>query len=392
MNCEITKNPNVEAFAAKLLKEPYFSDGTLTLYADVPVKCIRYTQPYHICGCNPCSDTERYAHVTLDFVVCNGDTVLLCICFDEHKLQHDTMFKTYLYGLDYVRHDFLALEPADLEQLYTNVMDKLHFFTAYKLTSVNYSLVPVELRCGMQELQSKRFLCQDPMSIFYTRACGLFSRCSLTPEGGVLREPLTSDAMSETFFNALNWKPEENYCTNDLRKLLDMPLEEFFSMRKDTLHFLQQNLTTVKRKLNAPEEREFATYGDCLQLLQDIRKQCQEPDIDSRERDWLEYARNAILYAFCEIVSKWYIPLFQLPLLHYFTAAANLAGCYYPIWLYRSRIYPHLCNRPKDCFAVAEFANVCMPHIMFGKQPDAPFMLNELLTAPICVPGVGNSQ
>ena len=386
MSCKITKNQNVEAFAAKLLNEPYFKDGTLTLYADVPVKCIHYNQLFHICGSNPCTDRDRYAQVVIDFVVCHDDSVLLCICFDENEMQHDTMFKTYLHGMEYVRHNYQALEPADLEQLYASVMDKLYFFTDYKLTSESYSLPPVEIQTSMQEMQSKRFLCEDEMSLFYTRDCGLFVRCSLGPEGGVIREPLTSDAMSETFFEALNWKPEETYCTNDLRKLLEMPLEEFFRMRKDTLHFLRQNLTVVKRRMDDPEGRECAAYGDCLRLLRDIREKIRNPGIDRRERDWLDNAQKSILCAFSEIMSKWYIPFFQLPLLHYFTAAANLAGCYYPIWLYRSRIYPHLCNRPKDCVAVSELVQVCMPHILSSEQPAAPLMLHELMTAPVCVP------
>lgn len=384
MSYIITKNPNVEAFAAKLLNEPYFKDGTLTLYADVPVKCISYTQPFHICRSNPCSDKERYAHVVFDFVVCHGDTVLLCICFDEGELQHDTMFKTYLHGMDYVRHHFLALERADLEQLYTSVKEKLHFFTDYLLTGYGYSLVPVEIPADLQTLQRKRFLCEDPMSNFYTQECGLFARCSLTPEGGVLREPLTSAAMADTCFQALNWVPEENYCTNDLRKLLDMPLTEFFSMRKDSLHFLKQYFAGAKRLAGIPGDREFITYGDCLELLAAIQKQLLK--VTGKEWDSLRAMQRAILSAFSQIMSECYIPLFQLPMLHYFTAAANLAGCYYPVWLYRSQIYPHLCNRPKDCFAVSEFVKACMPHIIPSQHPAAPLMLNELMLAPICVP------
>lgn len=381
----ITKNPNVEAFAAKLLNEPYFRDGTLTLYADVPVKCIGYTQPFHICASNPCSDRERYAHEEIDFVVCHGDTVLLCICFDESALQHDTMFKTYLHGLDYLRHHFMELEPADLERLYAGVIDKLHFFTDYLLTGWQYSLVPVEIPESLTTLRSKRLLCEDAMSIFYTRDCGVFLRCALLPEGSLLREPVTSTVMSDTCFQVLNWAPGENYCTNDLRKLLDMPLTEFFSMRKDTLHFLQKMLNVVKRKMEYPADREFATCGDCLRLLAKIQRRIFTEGTDPQERGWLETTQKCMLSSFCEIMSQWYIPLFQLPLLHYFTAAANLAGCYYPLWLYHSRIYPHLCNRPKDCFAVSELVKVCMPHIIPTQQPAAPFMLNELMLAPICV-------
>lgn len=384
MSCIITKNPNVEAFAAKLLNEPCFKDGSLTLYADVPVKCIRYTQPFHISRSNPCSDRERYAHEVIDFVVCDADTILLCICFDEHELQHDTMFKTYLHGVDYVRHHFLALERTDLEQLYAGIIDKLHFFTDYHLTGCQYALVPVEVSDELPALHSKRLLCEDAMSIFYTRDCGLFARCSLTPEGGVNRTPLTSDMMSDTCFHALNWVPEENYCTDDLRKLLDMPLEEFFNMRKDSQYFLKQYLAGAKRLLDIPVEREIATYGDCLELLAAI--QSQLPSVTGKERESLSAMQKAILSSFSQVMSQWYIPIFQLPLLHYFTAAANLAGCYYPIWLYRSQIYPHLCNRPKDCFAVSELVKACAPHIMPTQQPAAPFMLNELMLAPICAP------
>lgn len=384
MSCIITKNPNLEAFAAKLLNEPCFKDGSLTLYSNVPVKCICYTQPFHISRCNPCSDRERYAHAVMDFVICHGDTVALCICFDEYETQHDTMFKTYLYGLDYVRHPFLALEPADLEHLYTNVMDKLHFFTDYQLTAYQYSLVPVKIPEELPTLHSKRLLCEEAMSVFYTRDCGLFVRCTLTPEGTVMREPLTSAAMADTCFQALNWVPEENYCTADLRKLLDMPLTEFFSMRTDSLHFMRQYLTGAMRLLGIPADREPTTYGDCLELLASIRNQIRSSKVPAKERDSLCAMQKAILSAFSQVMSQWYIPIFQLPLLHYFTAAANLAGCYYPIWLYRSQIYPHLCNRPKDCFAVSELVKACAPHIMPTQQPAAPFMLNELMLAPIC--------
>lgn len=386
MSCIITKNPNVEAFIARLLNEPSFKDGTLTLYADVPVKSIRYTQLFHISGSNPCSDGERYSNVVFDFVICHGDTIELCICFDEHEAQHKTMFKTYLHGLDYVRHHFLALEHADLEDLYANVMDKLHFFTDYQLTAYRYSLVPVKIPEELPALRSKRLLCEDAMSIFYTRDCGLFVRCTLTPEGTVMREPLTSAAMADTCFQALNWTAEENYCTTDLWKLLDMPLTEFFSMRKDSLHFMTQYLAGVKRLLGIPEDREPTTYGDCLQILYAIRNQIRSPKISAKKRDSLQAMQMAILSAFSQVISQWYIPFFQLPLLHYFTAAANLAGCYYPIWLYRSQIYPHLCNRPKDCFAVSELVKACEPYIMHTQQPAASFMLCELMLAPVCVP------
>lgn len=380
----ITKEPTVDAFAAKLLSLPDFQNGTLKLYANVPVKCIRYTQPYHICSSNPCSDPDRYAHVVMDFVVCHEDSAILCICFDEHRLQHNTMFKTYLHGMDYVRHSIHRLEEGELEKLYDRVLEKLHFFTHYQLTSVNYALVPVEIQSSVQELQSKRLLCDDPMSRFYTRDCGLFFHCTLTDEGAVARQVLTSDAMAAAFSEVLNWKPEENYCTDDLRNLLDMPLEEFFRMRPDSLHFLGQNLAVAKRRLEHPADKTIDTYGDCLGVLLEIRDRVQNPETDARERNWLENTNKSILLALCEIVSKWYIPLFQLPMLHYFTAAANLAGYYYPIWLYRNRIFPHLCNRPKDCFATSEFANTCMPCIMARDQPAVPYILSELMCAPVC--------
>lgn len=381
----ILKDPNVDAFAARLLNEPYFKDGTLTLYADVPVKCIQYNLPFHICHSNPCSDRERYAQVVLNFVVCYGDKVLLCICFDEDERQYETMFKTYLYPMDYVRHNFLKLLPEDLEQLLAEVLEKLRFFTDYQLATEHYSLIPVEITAGIELLQSKRFLCEDPMSFFYSRDCGLFVQCKLDSEGGVMRKPLTSAAMEEVFFEALNWEPKENYCTNDLRQLLRMPLEEFFRMRPDMLNFLRQNLNGVRRKLGGYEEREFATYGDCLLLLRDIRRRLRNPET-VQQRDWLEWTQKAILNAFCEIISKWYIPFFQLPLLHHCTAAANLAGCYYPIWLYRRKIAPHSCNRPNDSFASSEFAQACLPHIMRREQPGAAFMLGELMTLPVCTP------
>lgn len=71
------------------------------------------------------------------------------------------------------------------------------------------------------------------------------------------------------------------------------------------------------------------------------------------------------------------IPLFQLPLLHYFTAAANLAGCYYPLWLYRNMIRPHLCNQTEDFFTMSRYAGYEQAHLV------------NLMVEPICIPSEG---
>ena len=111
-------NDAEKSFVARILRELHFKSGELALYANVPVKCIRYTGIVHPCAENPCSDKEKYADRVIDYLVCYGNPPLLCICFDEQESQSRNLFATYLHGLHYVSHN------ADLHSAAKEIMQK----------------------------------------------------------------------------------------------------------------------------------------------------------------------------------------------------------------------------------------------------------------------------
>lgn len=375
----LTRDAAVQAFALKLLNEPFFQDGTLTLYSDVPVPALHYAHPYHVSAKNLCSDRERYRDVCIDLMVCRDNAVLLAICFDEGESQHELMFRAYLHGLDYLRHKLPALARTDLVDLYQQTTEKLHMFSSYQLTSDAYMLYPNAVTQDMALLHRKGFLKSEAMSLHYTRDCGLFFHCTLSDDT-LVQIPVTSVPMRTIFTNAIHWQTEDLGFAPTLDFILNIPLTKLFQTRPDLLDFLKKCLSVAPKRLGLPEDFYVFTYEDCLRLLQKIKEHSSE------SRDDLAHWHSSILYALAEIMSNG-IPFFQLTLQEYFHAAAVLTGCYYPIWLYERHYRSHLCGKPEEEFTVTDYISACQHHIIFSEHSTAACRsLHNLLLAPISVP------
>lgn len=120
MNSNYPNQHAVADFIARLMQEPYFLDGTLTMYADVPVKCLGYAPDYCSERENLCSAPYKYRYEALDFLVCRGSIAVAYICFN-HKHEDSKLkdlFGSYLEGLDCIAHSAEALDDFELAEFY----------------------------------------------------------------------------------------------------------------------------------------------------------------------------------------------------------------------------------------------------------------------------------
>lgn len=382
MNSILTRDPALGDFAARLLQEPYFRDGTLTLYSDVPVPCIHYAPAYHICCSNPCSDKERYRHRRIGLLVCQESAVLLAVCFDEGPPQHEAMFATYLHGMDHLRCSWIRHTDTDLTALYQQATERLGLYTGYQLTSADYTLTPVSIPETVQALRQKYFLRNEAMSLFYTQDCGLFFQCTLAETGALIQTPVTSQVMSEVFFAALHWQSRQKSDADELLSALDTPVSALFYSH-GAPELLTHNLTAAKQLMAFDKDKAPSTYADCLRILRRIDTVIKAPGTAPADADTLGHRRAAIVYALSMLPSGGN-QFLRMPLKQYFEGCAALTGCYYPIWLYQQKVRPHLCNRPEEAFSLSDLLYTCQPHILFSSRAAAVVpALSTILTAPI---------
>lgn len=370
-------NDTEESFVVRILKEPHFQSGELSLYANVPVKCIRYTGTVHLCANNPCSNPAKYADRVIDYLVCYGNVPLLCVCFDEQELQSRNLFETYLHGMHYVSHNFLDVTQEAFDALFDRVKEALWFFTDYQLITADYSVETEAVDADMDTLRKKCLVGEHVLPRFFARDCGLFFQCVLSEQDSAELLPFTVSSMAQTVNNVLHWNTPLSDDALQLRQILDAPLEEFYGKRPVRLRALREFTGGI-------EGVSVKTYRDCLYLVLNMRKAIADPNIDW---DRIQGTQINILIFLADVLRKDGLPVFELSLRRYYRAAAELTNSYYPIWLYETRVRPHLCNADEESFTVADAAeHAVLRHAPIADTHSWLTALTILMVWPICSP------
>lgn len=372
-----TNYPNARAvneFIARLMQEPYFLDGTLMMYADVPVKCLRYAPDYCDERENLWSAPEKYRYEAFDFVVCQGNTVAACICFNYSR--ENAVLKEllggYLSGLDCIAHEADSLDSYALEEFYPFAAQRLGELAQEGTCCTDYALDREELTVDLRQLKRGGLLEESGYGAVYRRDCGIFYQCYIEEDGTLCQEPVTCHKVFPEQIAAFSWQPERNEDLEQLQNLLEMPLRDFCGRNIERLIEVQETLGAFGGILEGfPYITMSSSYRDFLYAYAECHTNPKA--YPSKKAVWIVMARLERVLA--QAIRDRDFPFFQIPLHRYYAAAANLAGCYYPVWLYRNMIRPHLCNRAEEDFTMSRFAGYSHAH------------LTNLMVEPICVPG-----
>lgn len=375
MNTIYPKRHVVNAFIARLMQEPYFLDGTLTMYADVPVKCLRYKPNYCDERENLCSAPDKYRFDAFDFLVCRGKTAVASICFnnDWESSRLKELFGNYLAGLDCIAHSAETLDDFALAEFYPLVAQRLDECAQTDSCCTDYTLEPKRIDVDLITLQKNCLLEDSGYASAFRRDCGIFYRCYTEEDGSLCKEPVTCAHTFPEQARALSWQSEANEDTAELQKILDMSLKEFCGNNMERFIECQEFLDAFAGHLDGfPSITMANTYRDFLRAHSDCNHKPRHT-FPTRKAVYLVMTRLERLLS--QVIRDEDFPFFKIPLHRYYTAAANLAGCYYPLWLYQNMIRPHLCNQPEDSFTVSNYAGYEHAH------------LTNFMVEPICIPG-----
>lgn len=459
-----------QKLASYLSATAYFDETRYTVYTDVPVSLIRRS-----------AEAEKNLNLpqelegsTLNWLVCDGDRIVLAIAREEADPQAQQILNQQLRGIRYLflrrendplpsqmEYDVHILEPSEeyLRHLYHKIAAWLQEIRrreakslsahrakqqAYQPPKRGYILatVPVaELEPGngkklRKALIQKRLLRRDGTITEYGCFCGLVCRYT----GGTVQLTVVKAALPK-LRQALQWKNEtgrrlsleerrarlraalpsgeNNRLQQELRKLLDMPLERVFSGNSKRLWELDREFDKADEFITrsycpvTPGPRPH-TYRECLGFLHRIRAQLPPDDCLNNElREVKESVLRLLAAAFVTPDTPQSAPadnssrkglgdrLSQLsgsaapsPVLtaqlsHYYYAAACMTGTGYPNWLYREKIRPHL---DLQGYSDENFDLLCLlKHALkLSKSPDytsrqkSTQLLYDLLVAPLC--------
>lgn len=375
MNADYSNSSAVAEWIARLMQEPYFQDGTLTMYAQVPVKCLQYVSDYCDERENLCSAPDKYRYDAFDFLVCRGNHVAATICFnngsEEGRMKE--LFGSYLAGLDCIARTAEAFDTFELEEFYPLAVQHLSQYAQADAFRSDYALETKVIDADFLTLKQNCLLEEDGLAPVFHRDCGIFYRCYIDEDGLLGMEPVTCTRTFPEQVRALSWKSEVNEDTVALQKLLDMPLAEFCGKNRARLIEFQAWLSAFSGELKGfPAITMASAYRDFLKACSDCR---YRPAHAFPNRKAVLLVMAKLKKHLAEVIRDEDFSFFQIPLHRYYTAAANLADCYYPLWLYRNIVRPHLCNQPEDFFTMSWYAGYSHAH------------LTDLMVEPICVPG-----
>lgn len=374
MNSNYSNRRAVAEFIAQLMQEPCFLDGTLTMYADVPAKCLHYVPDYCDELENLCSAPDKYRYDAFDFLVCRGKTAVAAICFnrDWENSRLKELFDNYLAGLDCIAHSAEASDDFALAEFYPFVAKHLIEYAQTDSCHTDFTLEPEQIGVDLLTLQKACLLEDSGYASAFRRDCGIFYRCYTEEDGTLCKEPVTCTNTFPEQGRALSWQSEANEDTAELQKLLDMPLNAFCGNNMERFIECQELLDAFAGHLEGfPSITMTNSCRDFLRAYFDCYRRPRHT-FPTRKAVYLVMAR--FQYLLTQVICDEDFPFFKISLHRYYTAVANLVGCYYPLWLYRNMIRPRLCNRPEDFFTVSGYAG------------NGHANLNLLMVEPICTP------
>lgn len=371
----------VNAFAHQLVQFENFLDHSLMLFADVPLKCLKYEGPYYLSRNNLASMDPKTAVQTVDFLVCSGTEVILAITFDLDVEESRCLFGSVLRGIPHFAVDSLDFGQENVPELVQKVLDFLAPCFTDEHVKVPYSLpYHIGYPLSQSELRRKRLISPIGYITLFGRDCGLFSQCEMDDSGSFAKNPVTTVHAEQDFMDAMyrySVAPgkDDGYA---LRELLDMPIETLFRRHEDALERLNAVMQSVLKTRLA--HMQPSTYRDYLELVYRLpgiiaKEDCESGDTPS--------SREILGLLAVPLSDPQTAPILAMPLRCYFEEAALLGRFTFPEWLYRSRFRPFL-NEERFGSQKYTLAQVVKYALDIRCQKASFPTLHELLISPIC--------
>lgn len=369
----------VDAFALRLVSAKPFRDGTYTLYADVPVKCLGYEAPYFTTRQNLSTMDEHTATQTVDFIVTKGTDVMLGITTEVMAGKSRKLFDTVLQALPHLEVTDGGL-PRKYRNLYHRVRDRLEI---EEDASHCFSLRPFPVELSQQELKSKCLLNPNGNVSPYGRAHGLFFRYAAGADGSLERHPVSSTVTFRDYLRSANWGGQGGDF-EELQALLDTSMGELFRHHSEEWNRLSDIMTELSGLQSYPAFAPDNILEDYPELVYRLR--CRVAD-DNPENSRIMKLTGELLECIGQVLgderTAQRFAVLRMPLYGYFQEAALRSGLYYPQWLFDHAVRPFL-NETRFCGAhtlqtLLRCRSALPKHTSF---PD----LMELLVLPLCTP------
>lgn len=373
----------VNEFAKRLAGSEHFRDGTYTLYADVPVKCLRYESPYFTSLTNLNTMDECTATQTVDFIVTKGTDVMLGITTEVMAKKCRKLFETVLHPIPHIEVSSAGHIPQKRRNLYHRVRDCLESLEENPYPCFSLTPFPVEL--SEQELKNKCLLNPNGNVNSYGRDHGLFFRYCVGADGSLERHPVCGVAFYE-YLTAVNYQrsvPEDGNF-DALQTLLDVSIGELFRNHPEEWNELNDVMAELNKLQSCPSFAPCDILEDYPELVYRLR--CRVEDGNPENRQIMKLTEK-LLVCIADVLSDEgtaeRFEVLRMPLRGYYEEAALRSGLYYPEWLFNHAVRPFL-NESRSCGAHT-LQDLLLNRSYLPEHTPFPDLM-ELLVLPLCTP------
>lgn len=371
----------VNGFVKRLAGSEHFQDGTYTLYADVPVKCLGYESPYFTSLTNLNNMDDRTATQTVDFIVTKGTAVMLGITTEVMANKSRKLFETVLHPIPHIEVSPGGALPRKYSSLYHRVRDCLESLEENPYPC--FSLTPFSVELSEQELKNKCLMNPNGNVNSYGRAHGLFFRYTIGTDGSLERQPVSSTVAFQDYLKATNWGGQcGDY--DALQALLDAPIGELFRNHSAEWNELNDIMAELLKLQSYPSFAPCDILEDYLELV--YRMRCRVKDSNPENQQIMKLT-DKLLICIAEVLgderTAERFEVLRMPLRGYFEEAALRSGLYYPEWLYNQAVRPFL-NDTRFCGAHT-LQDLLLNRSYLPEHTPFPDLM-ELLVLPLCTP------
>lgn len=373
----------VNEFAKRLAGSEHFRDGTYTLYADVPVKCLKYESPYFTSLTNLNTMDAHTATQTVDFVVTRGADVMLGITTEVMAKKSRKLFETVLHPIPHIEVSSAGHIPQKYKNLYHRVRDCLESLEENPYPC--FSLKPFSVELSEQELKNKCLLNPNGNVNAYGRDHGLFFRYCVGTDGTLERHPVCAAPYYE-YLKAVNYQrsipADGNF--DALQSLLDVSIGELFRNHSEEWNELNDVMAELNKLQSYPSFAPCDILEDYPELVYRLR--CRVED-GNPENQQIMKLTDRLLICIADVLgdesTAERFEALRMPLRGYYEEAALRSGLYYPEWIYSHAVCPFL---NQDRFGGTHTLQDLL--LNWKHLPaNTPFpSLMELLVLPLCTP------
>lgn len=367
----------VNAFALRLAGSQPFRDGTYTLYADVPVKCLRYEAPYFTSLTNLNTLDDRTAAQTVDFIITRGTEVMLCITTEVMASRSRKLFETVLHPIPHIGVTTGGDLRRKYRSLYHRVRDCLESLEENPYPCFSLTPFPVEL--SGEELKDNRLLNPNGTTNGYGRAQGLFFRYTAGAGGALERHPVSSNPAFRDHLKAVNRGTGD---CNALCSLLETSMGELMRHHSGQWNELNDIMAALPTLQSYPDSGAETLLEEHLELAYRLR--CRVGDGNPENQQIMQLTER-LLICIAEVLSDERtaerFPVLAMPLRDYYEEAAVRSGLHYPQWLYDRAVRPFL-NEAR--FGGTHTLQSLLLHRSYLPERTPCPDLMELLVLPLC--------